>query len=224
MGAVWDDTARNMSPPSSKSKIQKAYNLTADEYADKFFHEFDYKPFDRMVLERFAKDTKGKGLVCDMGCGPGEVAAFLYSLGSHVVGVDLSDGMIRKAKELSPAIEFRYEEMTQLSFKENELAGIAAFYSIVHFKVDELEDVFAEFFRVLKPGGLLLFSFHIGRETKHLDEFLGKNVSIDFTFFQTDDVLKELRKTNFTVQDVLIRYPYEDAEYPSRRCYIFATK
>lgn len=213
-----------ISPKLNRSQIQLAYNLTAEEYADKFFNEFDHKPFDRMVLKRFADETKGKGLVCDMGCGPGEVAAFLHSLGSNVIGIDLSEGMIRKAKELSPDIQFRCEDLTQLSFKSNELAGIAAFYVIVHFTLEELEQVFKELYRVLKPQGLLLFSFHIGTEMKHLDEFLGKSVSIDFTFFEPDDILKELRKTNFTVDDILIRYPYEDVEYPSKRCYIFATK
>ncbi len=207
-----------------KSKLQQAYDLTAEEYANKFFHEFDHKPFDRMVLKRFSEGTKGEGLVCDMGCGPGEVAAFLHSFGSDVMGIDISEGMVRKATELNRGIQFRCEDMRQLSFKDNELAGIVAFYCIVHFALDEFEIVFQELHRVLKPQGVLLFSFHIGNEKKHLDEFLGKNVSIDFTFFEPDDVLKELRKTNFTISDILIRYPYEDTEYPSKRCYIFATK
>jgi len=34
-----------------KSQIQHAYTITAEEYANKFFHEFDHKPFDRMVLK-----------------------------------------------------------------------------------------------------------------------------------------------------------------------------
>ena len=213
-----------MISPSNKSQIGHAYNLTAEEYANKFFHEFDHKPFDRMVLKRFVEETKGRGLVCDLGCGPGEVAAFLHTLGSDVIGVDISDGMISKARELSPDVQFRYEDMTQLSFKDNELAGIGAFYSIVHFALEELGQVFQEMYRVLKPQGLLLFSFHIGSETKHLDEFLGRSVSIDFTFFEPEDILKELRKTKFIVSDVLIRHPYEEVEYPSKRCYIFATK
>lgn len=214
-----------MIPPKlNKSQIQHAYNVTAEEYAIRFFREFDHKPFDRMVLKRFAEETKGKGRVCDMGCGPGEVAAFLHSLGSNVMGIDISEGMIQKAKELSPDIQFRCEDMAQLSFKNDELAGIASFYAIVHFTLEELGHVFKELCRVLKPQGILLFSFHIGNEMKHLDEFLGKSVSIDFTFFEPDDVLKELWKTNFTVDDILIRHPYEDVEYPSKRCYIFATK
>lgn len=221
MGTVWNAAAGYL---MNRSEIQNAYDNTAEEYANRFFHEFDQKPFDRMVLKRFADETKGKGHVCDMGCGPGEVAAFLHSLGSDVIGMDISEGMIRKARELSPQIQFRCEDMTQLSFQDSEVAGIAAFYSIVHFTLEEFESAFNELYRVLKPQGVLLFSFHIGNEKKHLDEFLGKNVPIDFTFFEPDDVLKELQKTNFTVSDVLIRYPYEDVEYPSKRCYIFATK
>lgn len=207
-----------------KESIQHVYTLTAEEYANKFFHEFDHKPFDRMVLRRFSDETKGKGLVCDMGCGPGEVAAFLHNLGSHVMGIDLSEGMIRKAKELNPGIQFQRDDMSALSLKDNELAGIAAFYAIVHFTLEELEQVFNELHRVLKPQGLLLFSFHIGTEVKHLDEFLGKQVSIDFTFLEPDDVLKQLQRANFTIVDVMIRFPYENVEYPSKRCYIFATK
>lgn len=207
----------------NKSRIQHAYTLTAEEYANKFFHEFDHKPFDRMMLKRFSDETNGKGLVCDMGCGPGEVAAFLHTLGSDVMGIDISEGMIRKAKELNPGIQFHRDDMFNLSLKDNELAGIAAFYAIVHFSLEELEQVFKELHRVLKPQGLLLFSFHIGNEAKHLDEFLGKQVSMDFTFFEPDEVLKQLLKANFTIVDVMIRYPYENVEYPSKRCYIFAT-
>lgn len=208
----------------NKSQIQHAYNLTAEEYAEKFFHEFNHKPFDRMVLKRFADETKDNGLVCDMGCGPGEVAAFLHSLGAKVMGIDISDGMVRKARELNPEIQFQRDDMSALLLKDNELAGIAAFYAIVHFMLEELEQVFKELYRVLKPQGLLIFSFHIGTEVKHLDEFLGKQVSIDFTFFQPDDVLEQVQKAGFSISDVLIRYPYENVEYPSKRCYIFATQ
>jgi SAM-dependent methyltransferase len=209
---------------TDKESIEHAYSLTAEEYAIKFFHEFDHKPFDRMLLTRFADETKGTGVVCDMGCGPGEVAAFLHNLGSNVIGIDISEGMIRKAKELNPGIPFQRDDMSKLSLKENELAGIAAFYAIVHFTLEELGQAFKELHRVLKTGGLLLISFHIGNGIKHLDEFLGKQVSIDFTFFEPDEVLKQLQKSNFTIVDVMIRYPYENVEYPSKRCYIFATK
>jgi len=42
--------------------------------------------------------------------------------------------------------------------------------------------------RVLKAGGQLLLSFHIGDEIVHPDEFLGQPNSMDFFFFQPQHV------------------------------------
>jgi len=204
--------------------LRNSYDRVAEAYAQKYFHEFDHKPFDRMVLRRFSEQTRGSGVVCDMGCGPGEVAAFLHGLGSPVFGVDRSEQMIQQARRLSPEISFTCDDMLSLSLPENHLAGIAAFYAIVHCTPDELRKAFTEWNRVLKPGGLLLVSFHVGTDTIHIDEFSGIPVSMDFCFFEPELVVELVKTAGFTVEDVLLRYPYEGAEYPSTRCYLFAVK
>ena len=102
-------------------------------------------------------------------------------------------------------------------------AGIAAFYSIVHFSPAELPAVFAEWSRALQPGGLLLLAFHLGAETKHLDEWWGHQADVDFQFFDRKAVRWQLESIGWTVIDSIERPPYgEDVEYPSRRAYIFA--
>lgn len=104
------------------------------------------------------------------------------------------------------------------------VSGITAFYAIVHFSVDELDHVFKEMHAVLDQGGLFLFSFHIGEQNAHLEEFLGVAVKMDFTFFTPEAVVEKLKATSFKIDDVLIRYPYDDVEFPSKRCYVFASK
>jgi SAM-dependent methyltransferase len=204
--------------------VRESYNRIAEAYAQKYFHEFDHKPFDRMVLRRFHDETNKNGVVCDLGCGPGEVAAYLRGLGSDVIGIDRSEQMINKARTLSRDISFSCDDMFQLSVPDSRFAGIAAFYAIVHCSHEELRNAFAEWNRVLKPGGLLLLSFHMGTEVIHIDEFSGIPVSLDFCFFEPDAIVDHLKQTSFTLEDVLIRYPYADVEYPSRRCYVFAVK
>ena len=56
------------------SNTQKSYDDVAEEYVERIFNELEHKPFDRQLLGRFAAETKSEGLVCDMGCGPGQVA------------------------------------------------------------------------------------------------------------------------------------------------------
>ena len=64
-----------------QNEITEAYDSSAKAYVQKCFNELDYKPLDRQLLYRFAQLTNNKGIVCDIGCGPGEVANYLYSKG-----------------------------------------------------------------------------------------------------------------------------------------------
>ena len=58
------------------NSIRESYDRLAEEYARRIADELQHKPLDRELLDRFAKQTKGRGEVCDMGCGPGHVARY----------------------------------------------------------------------------------------------------------------------------------------------------
>ena len=78
--------------------------------------------------------------------------------------------------------------------------------------------------RVIKPDGVLLLTHHIGSDIVHRDEFLGKQVSLDFIFFETTEMKDYLTTAGFDLDEVIERDPYPQVEYPSRRAYIFARK
>ena len=206
-----------------RQRIQEGYDAIAEAYADHFSDELARKPFDRMWLDRFAALTAGRR-VCDLGCGPGQVAAYLRGRGADVFGADLSEGMLAQARRRHPSIEFCREDMLALTFRADSLGGIAAFYAIVNLTPEQVEAACRECRRVLAPGGHLLLAFHVGNETVHVDELLGRPTSLDFTFFQPDDVVARLEAVGLEVCDVALRYPYKDVEHPSRRAYILARK
>ena len=56
------------------SNTQMSYDQVAAEYAEKFKDEMDDKPFDRDCLNRLAREVGGLSPICDMGCGPGQIA------------------------------------------------------------------------------------------------------------------------------------------------------
>lgn len=204
--------------------VSESYNKVAKDYRV-FANELDHKPLDRDLLSRFSKLTDGQGKVCDLGCGPGQIAAYLKGLGSNVIGVDLSENMIEEAKSLHDNIEFLAGDMFNLSFLNEELAGVAAFYSIVNIPLDRLRDAFLEIHRVLKSAGTFLISFHIGNnEEKHITTFLEQDVSLNFYFFEPESIIELLEETGFNVDEVIIRFPYKALEFQSKRAYLFATK
>lgn len=91
-----------------KSPVQRAYDDAARAYADRLFGELAHEPFDRAMLDRIAGQVGDARLICDMGCGPGQIARYLKDRGALTVGIDLSAGMIESARRLNPDIEFSW--------------------------------------------------------------------------------------------------------------------
>ena len=58
-------------------KTQTSYDRIARAYADEIYAELAGKPFDRQVLDQFAERVRGRGPVCDLGCGPAQIARYL---------------------------------------------------------------------------------------------------------------------------------------------------
>jgi ubiquinone/menaquinone biosynthesis C-methylase UbiE len=146
-----------------------------------------------------------------------------WDIGASVFGLDVSPGMIEQARKLNPDISFQLCDMTALTLQDDSLAGIVAFYAIVNIPPDSLPMVFQEMLRVLKPGGLLLLSFHVGDEILSPDELLGQRISMDFFLFRPVDVRGHLESAGFVIENVIEREPYApEVEYQSPRAYIFA--
>jgi len=202
--------------------VRSAYDRTASEYAKRFFQELGHKPFDRSILKRFAETVKGR--IADIACGPGEIAHFLNQNGNDVFGIDISEAMIEKARELTPCIPFRVGNMFDLELFDGSLSGITAFYAIVNFTPEQASKAFSEFHRVLEPGGQLLISFHIGEGEIHLEEFLGEPIAIDFTLFNPDEIIEKLKGTGFEIVEAIIRHPYAEIEYQTKRAYLWLKK
>ncbi len=206
--------------------VESGYDAIADEYALRIYDELRHKPRDRELLDRFAESVRNRGMACDLGCGPGQVARYLQRRGIRVCGVDLSEGMLQRARQLNPGIDFHRGDMRALPFAENAWAGIAAFYAIVNLSAGDVAQASREMWRVLQPGGQLLLSFHLGEDVAQVEEDIwGCGVSLEFTFFRAATVLGYMREAGFEIEEVIERDPYApDVEYQSRRAYIFAHK
>jgi SAM-dependent methyltransferase len=202
--------------------VRGSYDSAAEAYTRHLASELDHKPLDRHLLNRFAEATRGRGLVADIGCGPGHVTGYLHDHDVTVVGIDLSPAMIECAARLNPGLDFQVGDMRALNLPSMTLAGLVALYSIVHVDAHELGNVMREFRRVLAPGGLALVSFHVGSEVVHVDDLFGAPVDLDFVFHPPADVLAAMREERLAVVEHVEREPYQGAEYQSRRCYLLA--
>lgn len=205
--------------------IRESYDRLADEYALHFVNELQHKLLDRELLTRFASEVAKRGEVCDLGCGPGQIARYLRDAGTKVFGLDLSPRMLEQARLFNPDICFREGNMFALDIPDGALAGIVAFYAIVNIPKESLVQVLREMFRVLDSGGLLLLAFHAGDETLHPPDLWGRQISMSFFLFPVPEIRRSLEAAGFVIDEVIERAPYApEIEYQSRRAYIFARK
>ena len=204
---------------------QDSYDAVAAEYASRFGDEMAHKPFDRKMLDWLIEKVGGVGVICDMGCGPGQVARYIHHQGAAACGIDLSPELVKQAQTLNPDVPFSQGSMTALTTVEDgAFGGIAAFYSIIHVPRDEIGTALRELYRVLTPGGTLLVTFHIGSEVRHFDEWWGQEVNLDFQFFEREEMKTWLTDAGFGLEEVIERDSYPEVEVATRRAYIFARK
>jgi ubiquinone/menaquinone biosynthesis C-methylase UbiE len=206
------------------NKIERMYDTVAKEWAEAFSGEHEKKPKDQEMLHRFSQEIGDRRPVWDFGCGSGNTTKYLKDLGVEISGLDLSEKILEQARTMHQEINFRKGNILELKFEHESIAGVVAFYAIIHFTEEQVGMAFREIFRVLQPGGLFLLTYHIGEKTLHLDEFLGKKVDIDFMFFTNDFIFSCLKDSGFEKIEVIEREPYPGVEYESRRAYVFAIK
>lgn len=211
------------------SQVAAAYNAVAEEYAEALHDELTGKPLDRALLEAVVEMCDG-GRIADIGCGPGHVTRHLVSLGAKPLGVDISPAMIDIARTENPGVEFRVESMTDLTEPDQSLGGAVLLYAIINLSPTERARTFAQVFRTLRPGGIVLVSFHIRSEefaagqTQHLDTWFGHSVDINGHFLEPDQVIDEIADAGFDIVSVMTRMPHPGIELPTERANVLAQR
>ncbi len=165
--------------------------------------------------------------VLEIGSGPGEISAFLSRLGVNCLGTDLSPQMIEQARQYFPHIQFEVQDFFKLTYDAGSFAAVVGFYALVNITPEEVGRVFQEVWRVLKPGGLFMFSFHIfeGQDSAREDDFFDQPGNpLTFYFFKVDDIKQAVEAVGFQTQEVIIRHPYPQGEHPSKRAYLLVNK
>jgi ubiquinone/menaquinone biosynthesis C-methylase UbiE len=125
----------------------------ADAYSRLEFPGTYYLAF-RDLPEILAKYVKGKQAM-DFGCGAGRSTRFLVKLGFEAVGVDISEDMIKRAREIDPGGDYRLigeGEFTPVSDRSFDLIQSAFTFDNIPTKDLKLK-ILREIARMLKPNG-----------------------------------------------------------------------
>lgn len=99
-------------------------------------------------------DTLAPGIALDAACGTGRHAEYLAARGHQVIGVDSSPDMLSRARERVPQGRFHEAELHRLPLPDDHVDLVVCGLAMAH--QPNLAPAFAEFARVLRPGGNLI--------------------------------------------------------------------
>jgi SAM-dependent methyltransferase len=168
-----------------RAATRRAYDAVAIRYAAEIGEELRHKPLDRALLDMISELAAG-GIVLDLGCGPGHVAAYLLKR-TRVVGLDLSEAMAAEASQtrhLSACVG----DLTALPVRARSVAAVVCLYVVIHLDAQDRDAAYRELARVLRSGGHALIAFHV-RDADHepgealtSHEWWGSPVELTFRF------------------------------------------
>ena len=146
--------------------VRQSYDRAADAYVEMVtttgLGDIRTDPWLKAAMDVFADAVVGSGPVLDVGCGPGQVTAYLAERGVDASGVDLSPRMVEHARRAYPQCRFEVGSVTELDLPDASFAGLMGWWSLFNLPRDVLPPVLASFARALMPGGHLMVAFHVG--------------------------------------------------------------
>ena len=137
--------------------VRESYDAVAELYA-RLYRTAPRNVLDDALVDAF-RALAGGGPVADVGCGPGHLTAHLRDAGVPAAGFDLSAAMLRIARAAYPGVPFAEGSATALPLADASVAGVLAWYSLIHLPPAQVPLALAEIARVLVPGGHLLVGF-----------------------------------------------------------------
>ncbi|MFW5925986.1 MAG: class I SAM-dependent methyltransferase [Myxococcota bacterium] len=159
---------------------------------------------DELEVRAVAPLARGRR-VLEVGCGTGLVLERLAPIAEAAYGVDLSAGMLRKARERGlPVVQ---GSVTALPFADDSFDLVCSFKVLAH--VHDIDRALSELVRVTRPGGYLALEFYNPWSVRHVAKKIagpqpiseGRSEADVFTRWDSPRRVRKLLPTNVELVD-----------------------
>ena len=149
--------------------------------------EHGHRPVGEQAIARMSVPPEAE--VLDVGCGSGWAARLLAKQASagHVIGIDVSDEMIRGAREQSASfenVEFQVASAERLPFPDNTFTHTFSMESLYYYA--DIGRAASEIARVLQPGGLFVTVVDLYKENPPTHQWI-ETLNVPVQLLGTED-------------------------------------
>ena len=149
--------------------------------------------------------------VLELGCGGGAPDTQRLAVRFQVIGVDVSEEQVRRARAAVPQAEFIHADFTALELRPESFDAVVSFYAFNHVPRELLTPTFARIRRWLVPGGLLMTSLGTSDMEGWTGDFLGAPTF--FSSYRPETNTRLVQDVGFEIlRDELVTFLEPDGE------------
>jgi SAM-dependent methyltransferase len=183
-----------------RSGQAEAFDVIGDRYDEAFPHKEGQVAATDWLIGSLAAGSR----VLDLGCGTGvPTARQLADAGFDVVGVDLSGGMVKLAREYVPGATFHQLDLADLRPGGPRDLGrfdaVAAFFSLLMLPRAEIPLALLTIRHLLVPGGLFVLSMVEADVDDFSIPFLGRTIRV--SGYLLEDLRKVIETAGFEIAE-----------------------
>lgn len=177
---------------NQETRTLHTYNQIAQDWM-----AISTKNFWSPEREKFSKYLSA-GKILDLGCGGGGDSQWFCSQGYELLGIDISEEMIKLARAACPKGKFLQKSFDDLSFPRADFDGFWAACSLLHTPKGKIKALLAKIKSFLKPGGVGFIAVKEGIGEKMV-EWQSSGLERFFAYYSREEFAKMLKASGFEV-------------------------
>jgi ubiquinone/menaquinone biosynthesis C-methylase UbiE len=176
-----------------RRRVRDAYDDIAADYDD--HRGEDGADVLDDLLDRLAPGSR----VLDAGCGGGRVGLERLDAAHRTVGLDFSREQLGVAADAGRGDDLVAGDMTTLPFADDAFDALTSLFAVIHVPTDAHGAVFAEFARVCRPGGWLLFNAGDDEWDGENDDWLETGTRMEWSYPDPETTVALLADAGFEI-------------------------
>lgn len=211
-----------------KNPTSKSYDIYSNsDFVKQYLESIKDNPwntyYERPSTLSLLPDIHNRRIL-DAGCGPGIVSRELLNRGGIVTSVDFSPAMIETAKNIvgNKANVILLDLNSELHMFNDNCFDVIYCSLTIHY-INDLDLLFSEFFRIMSPRGIFIFSTDhpespaltsnpVLRKRTQTVFWSGFNISLEIIQRPWNDILGSLRRSGFTIDKIINAKPTDECQ------------
>ena len=185
--------------------VRRGYDAIAERYAE-WAASFDSPAMS--WVEKLRERLPHHSHVLDLGCGGGGPATRALAARNDVLGIDISERQLERARRLVPEARFERADATEVAFEPESFDAVVSLFMLGHVPRAKQRPLLERIFGWLVPGGWLLATLGTANTDDEVEpDWLG--APMFFASYDEEWNRRALESVGFVLEEARV-VPFEE--------------